>query len=333
MAHLIDETTGRPAIAYIGSTPWHGLGTRITPDQGRDIDYVREVAGLGFTVAAKAIAFLQDDGSYAATDAGQAIIRTDTSRVLGIVGPSYTPIQNAEALDVLRPAVDELGLTITVAGALQGGAIGWALAKLPQSVDVNDRGDVVNGYALFRWGHDGSVSLIGSATPIRVVCQNTLNAAIGHKEQTSLVRVRHTSGKDARLDEASRIVTKLTETLIATGETFSALAKRRLSQREVIAYIEAVFPQDGADLSATIRERRATVAQLLESGVGAELASPDGPTAWGAYNAVTEYFDHVRPREAKSASGRQRANESAIFGGNNDTKRFALAQARQLVAA
>jgi phage/plasmid-like protein (TIGR03299 family) len=331
MAHQIDETTGQAAIAYIGSTPWHGLGKRITPTQARDLDYVRIAAGLDFTVDARGIAFLQD-GAWQATPKGQAVVRTDTNAVLGIVGPSYTVVQNAQALDVLRPAVEELGLTVAVAGALQGGAIGWALAQLPQSVDVTGTGDTVNGYALFRWSHDGTVGIVGDLTPIRVVCQNTLNAALNGKT-AGVVRVRHTASAERKLDEAARIVTKLTESLIATGETFTSLANRRLSTREVVAYIESVIPQEGDKLSDVVKARRATVAQLLETGVGASLASPDGPTAWGAYNAVTEYFDHVRPAEAKSPSGRQRANESALFGGNNDVKRFALAQARELVAA
>lgn len=332
MAHNIDQTTGTDAIAYIGSTPWHGLGKRITPEQGRDVEYVRIAAGLGFEVQAREIAF-RDAEEWKATARGQAIIRTDTGRVLGIVGPNYTPIQNAEAFDVLRPAVEELGLTITVAGALDGGATGWALAKLPHTVDVTDDGDLVNGYALFRWSHDGTTSLLGDATPIRVVCQNTLNAAARGK-QAGIIRVRHTASKDARLEIAQQTVTKLTETLIATGQTFAQLAKRQLSQREVIAFIEAVFPQEGDKPSDVIAKRRKTVVELLESGVGAHLANPNGiPTAWGAYNAVTEYFDHVRPREAKSQAGIERANVSALFGANFDAKRFALAQARQLVAA
>jgi phage/plasmid-like protein (TIGR03299 family) len=330
---MIDETTGRPAIAYIGSTPWHGLGTRITPTQARDIDFVRVQAGLDFIVEARGIAF-EHNGAWQSTARGQATVRTDTGAVLGIVGPSYTVVQNAQALDVLRPAVEELGLTIAVAGALQGGATGWALAQLPQSVDVTGTGDTVNGYALFRWSHDGSVGIVGDLTPVRVVCQNTLNAAINSRSQAAVVRVRHTASAERKLDEAARVVTKLTESLIATGETFTQLANYRLSAREVVAYIEAVFPQDGDKLSDVVKARRSTVAQLLESGVGAELASPGGvPTAWGVYNAVTEYFDHVRPAEAASAAGRARANESALFGGNHDTKRFALAQARELVAA
>jgi phage/plasmid-like protein (TIGR03299 family) len=332
MAHNIDETTGAPAIAYIGSTPWHSLGTRITPTQARDLDFVRKAAGLDFFVEARSLAY-QHDGQWLATPRGQATVRTDTNAVLGIVGPSYTVVQNEQALDVLRPAVEQLGLTVAVAGALNGGSTGWALAQLPQSVDVTGTGDTVNGYALFRWSHDGSVGIVGSLTPVRVVCQNTLNAALNNRAQASVIKVRHTASAEVKLDAAARVVSSLTEALIGTGETFTQLAHRRLSQREVIAYIESVFPQEGDKLSDVVKARRATVAQLLESGVGANLASPDGPTAWGAYNAVTEYFDHVRPAEAKSVSGRQRANESALFGANHDAKRFALTQARELVAA
>lgn len=332
MAHAIDQTAGTDAIAYIGSTPWHGLGTRITPAQARDLDYVRVAAGLDWQVEARAVAF-QHNGEWVATDKGQAIVRTDTGRVLGIPGPAYTPAQNAQVLDVLRPAVEEFGLTIAVAGALHGGSTAWALAKLPESIDVTGSGDTVNGYTLLRWGHDGGVGIVGDLTPVRVVCQNTLTAAI-NGALGKVFKLRHTASVESRLDQAASLVSNLTKSLIATGETFATLAQRELSQREVVAYIEAVFPQEGKVLSDTVKARRATVSQLLTQGVGADLANPDGVvTAWGAYNAVTEYFDHVRPAEAKSAAGRAKANESAIFGGNHDVKRFALTQARELVAA
>jgi phage/plasmid-like protein (TIGR03299 family) len=328
----IDQSTGRAAIAYIGSTPWHGFGNRISPAQATDLNFVREAAGLAWEVEARGIAYLHN-GEWRATDKAQAIVRTDTNAVLGVPGPAYTPVQNAQALDVLRPAVEQFGLTIAVAGALAGGSTCWALAKLPESIDPTGTGDTVNGYALIKWGHDGSVGIVGSLTPIRVVCQNTLNMAAAG-QHAKVFKLRHTASVEAKLDTAAKLVSSLTAALVATGETFAHLAQRQLTSREVVAFIEAVFPAEGGKLSDVVRNRRATVAELLQSGVGADLANPNGiPTAWGAYNAVTEYFDHVRPAEAKSAAGRKRANESAIFGGNADLKAFALAQARELVAA
>jgi phage/plasmid-like protein (TIGR03299 family) len=333
VAHMIDETTGRPAIAYIGSTPWHGLGQRITGEAARDLDQLRVAAGLDWEVETRDIAYMSAEGVWTATAKGQANVRKDTNAVLGIVGPAYHCAQNAQVIDVFAPAVREFGLQPTVAGGLNGGSQCWLLAKLPESIDPTGNGDTVNGYALLRWGHDGTIGITAALTPVRVVCQNTMALAI-NGELAKLFKLRHTASVEGRLDQAAELVTGMTQALIATGETFATLAQRQLTAREVVAYIEAVFPQDGAKLSDTIKNRRATVADLLASGVGAELANPGGiPTAWGVYNAVTEYFDHVRPAEAKSAAGRKRANESAIFGGNADVKRFALAQARELVAA
>lgn len=328
MAHNIATINGQSAIAYMGSTPWHGLGTKLKG--ATDVDAVRVAAGLDWIVSAEPI-YLADGRKIAQ---GQAIIRNTDARVLGVVGPSYTPIQNSEALDVLRPAIEEFGLSFSVAGALGNGETCWALAKLPQSVDVNGTGDSVNGYALFRWAHDGSSALVGSATPIRVVCQNTLNAALNGR-QGGIVSVRHTANAQKRLDEAARVVKQLTATLIATGETFTAMAQRRMTVKDTQAFIEAVFPATDGKVNDTIAARRRTVADLVWSGTGAAMAGSDatGTTAWAAYNAVTEYFDHVRPSEAKSKAGRVQANISALFGGNAGIKADALRIARQLVAA
>jgi len=123
-----------------------------------------------------------------------------------------------------------------------------------------------------------------------------------------------------------------------TGATFAQLARQRMTPAQVASYIETVLPADQPDgqVSDTLKARRQTIAHLTWSGMGAEMAGSDqhGSTLWAAYNAITEYVDHVRPAEAKSASAKRTANESALFGANAALKVLALQVARrQLVAA
>jgi phage/plasmid-like protein (TIGR03299 family) len=267
-------------------------------------------------------------------DDRRAVVRqTQPSVILGTVGAQYAPIQNADAFAVLSEACTSHGVTIESAGALGDGARTWMLAKLPEAFDVTP-GDTVRGYFLIVNGHDGSTAYGARPTPIRVVCQNTLNVALG--SGVDLVRIRHTRSAGQRVDEAARLVTSLIAAMHHTGDTFAALAAQRMTAAQVAAYVSAVLPSPaGEPVSPVLAERRRNVAALVWCGKGAEMAGADanGATAWAAYNAVCEYFDHVRPAEAKSRAGRANANESAIFGGNQAIKVSALRQARQLVAA
>jgi phage/plasmid-like protein (TIGR03299 family) len=195
-------------------------------------------------------------------------------------------------------------------------------------------GDDVRGYLLATTGHDGSWSYQIRATPIRVVCQNTLNAA--SESGTDFVRLFHTKGSASKVDGAAKIVQSIVKTFQETGETFASFANRRMSEPEVIKFIETIFPHtDDTKPSDVINARRKTVADLVWNGAGSDIArsSTDGAAnCWAMYNAVTEYFDHVRPAEAKSTAGLDRANLSAIFGSGADMKNRAFRLAQMVTA-
>lgn len=336
MSANIATINGQSAIAYVGSTPWHGLGTRLRGDVRYSVDAFLAAAGLDWQVAVEPLF----NASGEQLHKGQVVRRTSDNRELAIVGPAYTPIQNSEAASIFAPAIEEFGASIEVAGALGDGETVWALARLQGAdVDVTGSGDSVNGYALLKWGHDGGTGIVGTATGIRVVCQNTLALAASSSAAT-FAKIRHTASAQQRVKQARRLFTGLTKTLIATGESFNQLASKQLNEKQIIAYVEAVFPGEVVDgkpvVSDVIAKRRATVSQLVFSGIGVDKATAltgGAPNAWSAYNAVTEYFDHVRPAEAQSPAGVLRANTSALFGGNADIKAQALTLARELVAA
>jgi phage/plasmid-like protein (TIGR03299 family) len=332
MAHNIATINGQNAIAYIGSTPWHGLGTRLRGDVRYSLDQSLSAAHLDWNVNLEPVY----DQSGSLIPLGQLARRDSDQRQLALVGPSYVAVQNREAISIAQTAIEEFGASVEVLGALGRGEKLWALIRLAGSdVDVTGQGDSVNGYGLLTWAHDGSGAAVTIATGVRAVCQNTIALARSEALAT-IARIRHTASAKARVEEARKVFTGLTKALIATGESFKQLAEKRLNERQIIDYIESVFPGDKGVVSDTLKARRATVSQLVFSGVGVEKATAltgGDPNVWSVYNAVTEYFDHVRPAEASSVSGRQRANESALFGGNADVKALALVKARQLVAA
>lgn len=341
MAHMIDETTGQAAIAYAGGTPWHKLGRRMTDAQRRDLVAAMALAGLNWEVSAQPLYYvpaspLHVPGSPIAIPAtrsvpdARGIVRMDTGAYLATVGSGYTPIQNREAFDVLAPLVENHGCTIEVMASLDSGRRTFALLKMPDATITPAAGDDVRGYVLVTNAHDGSSAVRAQLTPIRVVCQNTLTLSQNTKHTTAAV-VRHTKSAPDRLKQAAEIVERMQQALAKTGDTYAELAQRAMNAKELAAYIETVIPAP-KDANGTIpeivKQRREAIADLIFNGHHTPDTITDArygiSTAWRAYNAVTEYFDHTRATEAKSPSAKQAAYDSALFGGNYGIKARAL---------
>lgn len=329
MAHNIAQIDGMDAIAYQGETPWHKLGTRLASMTSPDM--AMQAAKLDWTVS---LADMYYGADRVKSKMRRAVIRDLDGAELGTVGMEYKPIQNVEAFSILNDVCRDFGVTIEVAGALGNGARVWMLAKLADGIQPIP-GDNINGYFLISKAHDGTSSLIGRPTPVRVVCANTLGAAM--QSGVDIIRIQHSKSAPQRIDAAARMVTAMVGAMKQTEKTFAEMARTYMTAQDVINYIETVFPNPKPDqeLSKTLDARRSTVAHLVFNGKGADLAMSltDGkPNAYAVYQAVTEYFDHVRPAEAKASSAKLSANESAVFGANAIVKAKALTLARQLVA-
>lgn len=337
MAHNLMTLNGTTAMAYDVATPWHGLGEKM--GNGAGVDQALDAALLRYTVS-KAPLFLADGTPVAEYAATLRRYPGTPDQLLGVVGKGYETVQNENVANILRPMVD-MGCSIGAAGALGNGERAWMLAKMPGDGIKVLGTDEVRGYFLLHWSHDGQTGINGVCTGVRVVCQNTLamaeSGAKGRKGRT--FTIRHTSSAPALVDQAAGIMARLTETLQATGKTFNDMARLPLGPAALAQYIETCIPnpEPTKTLSPVLAARRDAIARLISIGKGAAMANSGVPAGqvslWGAYNAVTEYFDHVRTAEAKSPAGLARAQESAVFGGNAETKAFALDVARQLVAA
>ena len=212
MAHNIATINGQSAIAYIGSTPWHGLGTRLRGDLRYSIDQSLAAAGLDWTVSLEPVF----DGTGTNIPLGQLARRSSDGAQLSLVGPSYVAVQNRASLSILETAVEELGATIEVIGALGRGERLWALVRLAgATVDVTGEGDSVQGYALLTWSHDGSGAVKIIATGTRAVCQNTIALARA-EAHANVASIRHTTSAKSKVEEARKLFTGLTKSLIAT---------------------------------------------------------------------------------------------------------------------
>lgn len=315
---------GRPMMAYQGETPWHRLGTVMTGKP--DVMAALQAANLDWEVQLKSM-FYRHGNRDIKVPSRRAVVRDTDGQLLSTVGSDYTPLQNRDAFQVLQPACERFGLTIETAGALGKGDRVWMLAKMPEIIEPVP-GDKVEGHLLILTGHNGWTAYTGRLTPTRVVCANTLSLAMSDK---AFVKLRHVKTTNEQLEQVKVVITRMVEALKATGQSFTKLANRKMTLDEIRVYVNEVLGIGATEEPNPVAARRRdTIIELAtKTGKGVEFAPA---TAWAAFNAVTEYIDHVRPAEAKNTRTIAQANQSAIFGTNARIKSKALVLARKLAA-
>ncbi len=320
MAHNISTERGRPEMCYVGERPWHGLGTALqAPATAAE---AIQAAGLDWTVeqwplyAMAAATGMREGGTIEA--AGHlANVRSDTRQVLGVVGDRYQPIQNREAFTFFDHVVGQGQAIYHTAGALGQGERVWILAKLPGDIVITRHGteDRTEKFLLLSNSHNGWSSLRMCFTPIRVVCQNTLNAALARTgEVRQGIRIQHTGEITQKVTEAQRALGLAVKFYDDMTSLVEHLANRTLKQQELTAYVETVFPSREGEPGGRIQNIRQDVLRLIESGKGNDRPGIRG-TAWAAINGVVEYVDHERAGRGKTAQERASSRlESAWFG-------------------
>ena len=288
MSHNLNQNNGRASIAYAGETPWHRLGQKL--DKAFDAATALDQGGLDYTVE-KVHVSTSDDGIIIPDRF--ALRRADTKDVLGMVTDFYQPLQNREAFGFFDAVFGKGKARYEVAGVLGKGEKVWLLAKLPGEFTVAGA-DVVGKYLLLTNGFDCNEPVRAKFTPIRVVCQNTLTAALRGTE--SEIRIQHIGDVQGKLEIAGNLL-KAAGLYFDDMETvFRGFVKRELTTRVLNNYVTRVVTGDIQKIEDLTKPARKTVDRILslhETGRGTDLKGTRG-TLWGAYNAITEHIDHDR---------------------------------------
>lgn len=232
MAHQVER------MMYVGATPWHGLGSALDVAPG-SVKEAIDAAGLAWTVRREQLRMA--DGRLVER---YAVVRDSDNSILGTVGADWRPIQNEKAFSVLEPFLAHGQATVETAGSLFDGARVWMLLRIarPDAVIVPSADDRVAKYIMAAVGHDGSLAFTLGITPIRVVCNNTLSAALGAGVKTH-VKVRHTSGGVDAVTALAATINEVDAQIEKAAEVFRALAGVRInSAAQLRAYVDAVFP-------------------------------------------------------------------------------------------
>ena len=322
MAHLIEQ------MAYVGATPWHGLGSRLSPKQPIEI-WQRE-AGMDWKIQDSPVHFKSDSigalGSIHTFPDQKVLYRSDTKAPLSVVSQRYQVVQPREVLEFYRDLTEVSGFELETAGVLKGGRKFWALARTGQGTTLRGN-DQVNGYLLLATSCDGTLATTATPTTVRVVCNNTLTIALDGSAKA--IKVPHSTRFDPQA------VKKQLGIAVSQWDNFMhrmrILSERKVQWHEAMGFIMNVLcdANPNMPLPAVLPNERALrkVQCLYEGqGRGSTLESAQG-TAWGLLNAVTEYVDHER--RARSIEYRM---DSAWFGQGAQLKQRALGAALQLAA-
>ena len=282
MAHMIDTTTGTAAIAFAGQKPWHGLGQELTP--GASIETWTREAGLAYTVLESPVLFKTEAASEPEEFKGRKVLhRSDTGGALAVVSDGYRVVQPADVMAFFGKLVDIGGFELETAGVLSHGRRVWALAKVNQGADVVE-GDTVRPYVLLGTSYDGTMATVAKFTSVRVVCHNTITAALGSGEA---VRVLHSERFDAdRVRQDLGIVAGAWDRFLIQSRQ---LAGQSLSTEQADQFVRALlepYKTPGVPVEQSRAYRR--VLELFNGrGIGSDIPGVMG-TRWGMLNAVTE---------------------------------------------
>jgi len=278
MAHQIET------MFYTRQTPWHGLGIKVT--EALTSEEALTISGLDWTV--------QQQPIY--TETGHLIpnykanVRDSDNSILGVVSARYSIVQNHEAFSF----TDELlGMNVKyeTAGALQGGRRVWLLAQLPEKYFIS--GEEITPYFVFSNSHDGSAAITVAMTPVRVVCQNTLNLALRQAKRTW--STRHIGNIQNKLNEAQETLELAHNYMSELGREFDLLNKIKLNESKVLSLIDEIMPipNEASDIQKkNITQQRDDITTRYFEAPDLRVLDKNG---YRFINAVSDYATHSTP--------------------------------------
>ena len=321
MAHMVET------MAYAGTVPWHGLGNKV--EETVTLEEFQREAGLDWTVSKRPVQFLgsctQGANNGIHTFKNRFVIARDTdNKPYSVVSDRYKPVQPKEIFEFFRDLLSMHNMKMHTAGALSDGARIWCLAETGDVHKVLGQ-DRVDGYLLLSTSYDLTLSTLAQFTSIRVVCNNTLQQALGDK--TDRVTIPHI--KEFNADTIKNELGIGREQWVAFTGVLDLLAKTKIDAAKASEVMNKVFrlPEDMEKrMLDPDRLHADNVVQMFkeQSFIGADLA---GETAWGLMNSLTEYVDFRK--KARNQSSRL---NSAWFGDNAQLKVRAMDELQLLAA-
>jgi phage/plasmid-like protein (TIGR03299 family) len=326
MSHGI---TTNDQMFSVREVPWHGLGV-VLDEYPKSIDEALDKAGLGWKVThgdvlvVKAPEWTDDFGTKHPAElipakGFKANLREDTGEVLGIVSDEYEVVDNRDAFRFLDALIGS-ELHFETAGSLWGGRRVWTLARLPEYIELG--GDLSATYVYVANSHDGSMAVTAAVTPIRIVCANTLGAALRQAEHGASAertfRFRHTGNLQAKFAEARQVLGMTINyqkqfKALADGLALEPISERTL-ERSVLRHLWLIDDETMGARARANRER--TIERVLSifrgRGIAGDTTGNSPGSKWTAYNAIAEHLDYGRRYTARTNQVQRSFEDTAL---------------------
>mgnify|MGYP001563560941 FL=1 len=320
MAHEVEK------MSYLNEVPWHGLGNKLPSNQ--PIEVWLKAAGLDFEIKQTDVLFNAENENgnllnLRSNNDATVLYRSDTNEALSVVSKRYKVVQPRDILGFYKDLVSVNGFELETAGVLKGGKKLWALAKTGQSVMLPGL-DKVKSYLLLATSCDGSLATTAQFTSVRVVCNNTLQMAVG--ESKVAVRVPHSTMFDpVAVKQSLGLGLSAWEEFMTS---IKAMSQRPVNKFEAMSYLVNVLGDPSLPLNQQPNQKSIQSVYGLFSGggKGSQMPSAKG-TAWGLVNGITEFVD--AHRRARSQDSRL---DSAWFGQGAQIKQKGFEAALALTA-
>lgn len=301
MSHDIEvRENGKASFVGARESAWHRLGTVFEDRDGLTVAEVCKELEVGQVIGTEYVeapALVEVDGMPSTilvkdhTKKMTVRVRPNGEIVpLGIVAQKYRIIQETEAFGFIDAVVDAGEGIVSAAGLLDGGKRAFCCLKLPQNILIGGV-DAVDLYLFIVTSHDGTLATTAAATPIRVVCQNTVT--MGLRAAVKTWKVRHTSNAMLKIEEARRAL----ELTFAYEEAWKVEAEQliatKVAKRQYEAMAKVLFPAPKTDSKASKTAHEKVWEQVMGLW-GSDTQDDIKGTAWGAYNAFVEHADWFR---------------------------------------
>jgi phage/plasmid-like protein (TIGR03299 family) len=300
MAHELETQNGVASFASFREPAWHGLGTVFTEE--KTTAEMLSAANLSnWNVRLEDVnipTHLSSDKNY------QYVIRTNPTDstqtdVLGVVGERYHVLQNEDLFSFGDNILDGGGRWET-AGAIRGGRVVFGSLALERETILDPTGvaDKVKTYLLINTSHDGSIAIQASITPVRVVCANTLNLALGSKRGKrngikQSFKIRHTQTAQGKVQIAREALGLANAYMDAFDVMAKQMIEKEITAQDFNNIILAAYPKPEKDSKGAIKKWENKVDTINDIYTG-EFNGMIAGTAWGAFNALTERLDWYR---------------------------------------
>ena len=302
MVHMLEQYGDMASFASLREPAWHGLGTILT-EEVTTAEMLQAAHLDNWNVRCEEIELPgRSNTNYFAT------VRTNPfdgeNDVLGVVGERYRTLQNEELFAFGDNILD--GARWETAGSIKNGKVVFGSLALEREsvIDKDGVADKVNTYLLVHTSHDGSLAIQASITPVRVVCQNTLNMAVGYKGKGAKqsFRIRHTQTVDGKIAAAREALGLANKYMDEFDKQAQAMFAAELDASKFFDIIRAAYPEPETDTKGSVTKWTNKVDTLFDIWNGPTNVGIQ-KTAWGAYNALTERLDWYRnPRNGNAES-------------------------------